>query len=216
MIISLIYLLIKISYYPILNLIFINFFFILQKTEDIKIRIMVTQDEKKMKMSMPHEINAQRKEPFKITLIIGIAWMLFFIGWILLFSTSFSIYIHGGVFLLSSITSLSFIIIVWFYWLQKIVPQIGLVFLKSIGLFKPILFTLILPFMISILLGIYLIFFADLFSLLQNIAIIIISFLTIIIVISLIWRTTDLSPFQFMKQTTIPFNSLNQNDDLWK
>lgn len=140
----------------------------------------------------------------------------FFIGWVLLFSTSFSIYVHGGFFLLSSITFLSFVIIIWFYWLKKIGPQIGLVFLKSIGLFKPIMFTLIIPFMIFILLGIYLIFFADLCSFLQNIAMIIISFLSIIIVISLIWRTTNLSPFQFIKQTMIPLNSLNQNEDLWK
>ncbi|MBS3778123.1 MAG: hypothetical protein KGY50_02380 [Candidatus Thermoplasmatota archaeon] len=157
-----------------------------------------------------------KKGPLKSTLILSLGWMLFIIAWIILFSTSFSVYAHMGVFLLSLLVFIASIIAVWIHWLKTFIPQIGWDFLKTMGLFKQVILTLIIPFMILILIGIYLIFFAHLFSLLQNIVMLFISFLSIIIALSLVWKSADMSPFQFVKQTANPFTSFHKDDESWK
>jgi hypothetical protein len=111
---------------------------------------------------------------------------------------------------------MSSIVAIWIHWLKTFIPQIGWDFLKTMGLYKQVILTLIIPFMILILVSIYLIFLADLFSLLQNIALLFMSFLSIIIALSLIWRSADMSPFQFVKQTANPFTSFHQDDESWK
>jgi hypothetical protein len=103
------------------------------------------------------------------------------------------------------------VMIIWLHWLRSFIPQIGWDFLESIGIYNTIILTIIIPYMILIMLSIYLLFFAYQFSLLQNIAMIFISFLLLIISIALIWKRADMSPFQFVKHSTNPFNSFNKD-----
>lgn len=169
----------------------------------------------KMQMNSSNTL-FRKKGPLNSTLILSLGWMLFIIAWILLFSTSFSVYAHMGVFLLSLLVFISIIIAIWIHWLKSFIPQIGLDFLKNMGLLRQVILTLIIPFMILILVSIYLIFFANLLSFLQNIAMIVISFLSIIIALSLTWRSADMSPFQFVKQTANPFTSFHKDNESWK
>ncbi|HMA83125.1 MAG TPA: hypothetical protein VKP59_02740 [Candidatus Thermoplasmatota archaeon] len=152
----------------------------------------------------------------KISLILLLCWVVFNISWIIIFASTFSLYVHLGVSLLSLLIFIGLITFVWIYWMKRFIPQIGFDFLKTMNIFKMIIITIMIPFMILILLSIYLIFFADSFSLLQNVALIIIMFLSIFLSITFLWKRSKLSPFQFVKQSANPFNSFQQQDNPWK
>src|SRR6056297_1723700 len=102
----------------------------------------------------------------KISLILLLCWVVFNISWIIIFASTFSLYVHLGVSLLSLLIFIGLITFVWIYWMKRFIPQIGFYFLKTMNIFKMIIITIMIPFMILILLSIYLIFFADSFSLL--------------------------------------------------
>lgn len=153
--------------------------------------------------------------PFKISILLLIGWMIFTISWILLFASSFSLYVHLGVSILSLLIFISAIAAVFLFWMKRFIPQIGWDFLKTMNLFKIIIITILIPFTILILLSIYLIFFADSFSFLQNVSMMIIAFLLIIISIVILWKRSRMSPLQFVKQSANPFNQFQQ-DNYWK
>ena len=154
--------------------------------------------------------------PLKLSMILLLFWVVFIISWIIIFSSSFSLYVHLGVSIFSLLVSIGLITFIWLYWMKQFIPQIGWDFLKIMNLFKLIIITIMIPFMILILLSIYLIFFADSFSFLQNIAMILIAFILIVVGISLLWKQSTMSPFQFVKQSDNPFSSFQQQDNPWK
>jgi hypothetical protein len=153
--------------------------------------------------------------PFKISILLLIGWMIFTISWILLYASSFSLFVHLGVSILSLLIFISAIAAVFLFWMKRFIPQIGWDFLKTMNLFKIIIITILIPFTILILLSMYLIFFADSFSFLQNISMLIIAFLLIVISIVILWKKSRMSPLQFVKQSANPFNQFQQ-DNYWK
>lgn len=168
------------------------------------------------KRNTKNPLYGKKALPFKASLLLSIVWLLFVIGWFILFFNSFSLYSHIGVILLSMLGFLFLIVLVWIHWLKFFIPQIGWDFLKILGVRKQVILTLIIPFMILLLLSFYLIVFADSFSLLQNVAMMIISIISIIVSISLVWRTTHISPLDFINQPTNPYTSFQHDDEIWK
>jgi hypothetical protein len=153
--------------------------------------------------------------PFKISIFLIIGWIVFSISWIILYASSFSLFVHLGVSILSLLIFISAIAAVFLFWMKRFIPQIGWDFLKTMNLFKIIIITILIPFTILILLSMYLIFFADSFSFLQNISMLIIAFLLIVISIVILWKKSRMSPLQFVKQSANPFNQFQQ-DNYWK
>jgi hypothetical protein len=158
----------------------------------------------------------KNKIPLRGTIFLGVSWFLFIIIYLIMYAGSHSMYVHIGVFLLSLLVVIGLIVLVWLIWVKRFIPTIGITFLKTFGLLNQIILTLIIPFMILLLLSVYLLFFADSFSFLQNLSMLFISFLSIIIGISLVWKKSQKNPFQFVKQTVNPYNSCNSRNEWWK
>ena len=70
--------------------------------------------------------------------------------------------------------------------------------------------------MILLLLSMYLLFFADFYSFMQNMAMLLISFFSIVIGITIIWKQYPQNPFQFVKQTANPYKSYSSKDEWFK
>jgi len=153
------------------------------------------------------------KPPLKKTIFLSIGWLLFIIVYIILFASSYSVYVHMGMFLLSLLVILALIVVVWLIWIKTFIPMIGITFLKNLGIFKKIIITFIIPFMILLLLSIYFLFFADFFSFLQNMAMLFISFISIVIGVTIVWRKNPQDPFQFVKQTANSYKAYNSKDE---
>lgn len=160
-----------------------------------------------LQMSLPFFIPQIKGWPFKITILGSIIWLSFFIVWMILSGSLFSLYVHIGVFFFSLLLFIGFTILIWVNWLKKIIPEVGWNFIKSIGILNYIIYSLLLPYMILISLSFFLMFFADYFTLLQNILVMFFSIVLIIILLSLLWKKAPISPFRIMQQMSCPLSS---------
>lgn len=153
--------------------------------------------------------------PLKNTVLIFLAWLIFIFVWFVFVSSSISIYKHAGVFLLSFLVLLCIIGILWLHWLKKMMPWIDWRFLKTLGIINHIVLIVVIPCSIIVLTSVFLLFFADTFSLLQNVSIFFMSIVCIFLSISILWKISMKSVFHFDNRSK-PFSSFCQNDDPWR
>jgi len=153
--------------------------------------------------------------PLKNTALISLGWLIFIFAWFVFVSSSISLYKHLGVFLLSFLVLLCIIGIFWIHSLKKMMPWINWKFLKILGINNHIVLIVVIPFVIIVLISVFLLFFAEKFSLLQNVSIFFISIVCVFLSLSIFWRISMKSVFHFDKRSK-SFSSFSQNDEQWR
>ncbi len=88
-------------------------------------------------------------------------------------------------------------IVMWMYGLKNYISQVGWYFIKSFDVIYHIMITLIITKMILKSISIFFIFLTNYLSMILNIIIIFILLLSIIVIISMAWKTGMINPFQF-------------------
>lgn len=135
-----------------------------------------------------------------ISIIVGVGWLIFIILWLAFYASNYPWEKNLSIFLLSILISFLLIGGMWAFWSLKMVPKIGWEVLKISGFRGRILTSIILPFAAMIFLIFWFWYYAEPYSVWQNIAILLVTLLVMGGILGALWARWGMQHGHEMKE----------------
>ena len=135
-----------------------------------------------------------------ISIIVGVGWLIFVIIWLAFYATDYSWEKNLAILLLSILIVFLLIGGMWAIWSLRMIPKRGWEMFKISGFRWRILTSIILPFAAIIFLIIWFWYYAEPYSVWQNIAVLLVTLLAIGGIIGAIWARWDMKHGHEMKK----------------
>jgi len=123
------------------------------------------------------------------SILVGIGWLGFFILWLAFAAGNFTGYQNVAIILLSMLITTLLLGGIWIFWIVRWFPKVGKTILKGIGLRWRIWTTFGTPFALTLILTFWFYFFADSFTIYQNIGVVFVLLLLSALIIITIWSS---------------------------
>jgi len=135
-----------------------------------------------------------------ISIIVGVGWLIFVIIWLAFYATDYSWEKNLAILLLSILIVFLLIGGMWAIWSLRMIPKRGWEMFKISGFRWRILTSIILPFAAIIFLIIWFWYYAEPYSVWQNIAVLLVILLAIGGIIGAIWARWSMKHGHEMKK----------------
>jgi hypothetical protein len=135
-----------------------------------------------------------------ISIIIGVGWLIFVILWFAFFATDYPWEKNLSILLLSILIVFLLLGGMWAIWSLRMIPKPGWEMLKFFGFRWHILISIALPFAAMIFLIIWFWYFAEPYSVWQNIAVLLVTILVMGGLLGVLWSRWSMKSGHDMKK----------------
>ena len=123
----------------------------------------------------------------QFSIVCGIGWLVFLIIWLAFYASEYSIYKNLAIIFASIVITFLLLGGVWAFWSLKMIPREGWEMMKISGFRWRIIVSIIIPIITMIFLIYWFYFQADLYSVYQNIAVLLVTFLIMGGILGVVW-----------------------------
>lgn len=135
-----------------------------------------------------------------ISILGGVGWLIFIILWLAFYASDYSWEKNFAIFLLSVLIIFLLLGGIWLYWSLKMIPKPGWEIFKIKGFKWRILTSLIIPFLALLFLITWFWYYAEPYTVWQNIAVLLVVILAIGGILGVIWARWSMKHGHEMKK----------------